>query len=263
VSVLDGTAAGLGTSDPTTILPVDSGAEVVRLLELGAIHGVNEFAGSAMVHNHANRLVTVEATFFARATPGPAASTSFTLAGHETRGWDDLVGDLFGLADQLGTVVLRATGDGRISAVGREYAVFRDAAGTVVGTAGQAMPGLADGELLPSGFDYHFLGLAEGSGGAGEERSHLAAFNPGADDVTLRLTAFDLTGQQQGTTVERTVRGQELLRLNRVLELLGATAGEDSKRLLVTVDGPVHVLAYRVNRSGDPVTLTPFSTPSE
>lgn len=258
-SVLDGAQAGLGTSDPTTVEPSPGGSSVVRLLELGPVQGeTSEFSGSALIHNHGNRPATIEVRYYERSSPGPAATASITIDGAETRGWDDFVGEVFGLSNTVGTVELVAGASGSISAIGREFAIFRDSGGAVIGTAGQLMPGLTEADLARPGSIYHFLGLRE----IGQERSHLAMFNPGSGDVTLSITAYNPDGSVAGTPAEETVRGQELIRINRILGHLGVAAGEASKRLEVTVDGPCHVLVYRVNSSDDPVTISPFEVPA-
>ncbi len=253
-SAVDGRSRGVGTSDPTTQLPARDGAPRVTLLEVGRIQGINEFSGSAMVHNRSTTTAFVQAAFTPRGATAPAATVSFTLAPGRTVGWDDVVGELIARNGEVGTLVFTTTNGTRISAIAREFAVFRDAQNRVTGTAGQLMPGLTEDDLLQPGRTWHFLGLVDGGG----ERSHLAAYNPGPGSIVLGIGSFDAGGASRGS-LQRTVRPGELLRLNSILPALDSAHDGGERRLEVTVSGPAHVLAYRVNATGDPVTLLPFS----
>lgn len=253
-SVLDGNIVYDGTSDPTTILPVTAGAPEVTLLELGPIQGLNEFSGSASVTNFSPEEAVVRAEFFARGTPGVAASETFTIPAGGTLGFEDIVGDLFAIQG-VGTLRLTTQNDTLISATGREFAVFRDGQGEVVGTAGQLIPGMLPGELLQAGARYHLLGLREVEDQGGRERSHIAVFNPGSDTVTLDVELYDgATGEDEGDT-ELTVRGGELIQVNSIIAVVNPGQDGGVKRLEVTATAPVYVRAFRVNRDGDPITI--------
>jgi hypothetical protein len=253
-SVLDGNIVYTGTSDPTTLLPVTAGAPEVTLLELGPIQGINEFSGSASVTNFSPGEAVVRAEFFARGVPGVAASTTFTIPGGGTLGFEDIVGELFAV-EGVGTLRLTAQNDTLISATGREFAVFRDSQGEVVGTAGQDMPGMLPDELLQPGARYHVLGLREVDEQAGRERSHIAAFNPGESVVTLNVEVFDgASGESEGET-QLTVRAGELIQANSIIATVNPTQDGEVKRLEVTSTGPLYLRAFRVNRDGDPITI--------
>lgn len=252
-SAVDGRAPGMGTSDPTTQLPARGGAERVTLLEVGRVQGIDEFSGSAMLHNHDDRTAAIVATFTPRGTRVPAANVNISLPARHTLGWDDVVGDLFSRTGEVGTVVFAVTNGARISALGREFAILRDGQGAVTGTAGQLMPGLGDADALQPGATAHLLGLREGGG----ERSHLAVFNPGPGTVTVDVASFGAGGDGRGS-LQRSVRSGELLRLNSVLLALEGGYDGGERRLEVTATGPAHLLGYRVNATGDPVTLLPF-----
>ncbi len=258
-SVLDGNITYTGTSDPTTILPVTAGAPQVTLLELGPIQGVNEFAGSASVTNFSPGSATVLAEFFARGTPGVAAATTFTIPGSATVGFEDIVGELFGLQG-VGSLRLTTQNGTLISATGREFAVFRDSQGRVTGTAGQLIPGMLPTELLQSGSRYHLLGVRDVEIQGRRERSHIAAFNPGTASVTLAVQLFDgASGQLEGQT-QLTVRGGEMIQTNNIIAVINPSQNGQVKRLEVSVSGPLYVRAFRVNRDGDPITIPPQRT---
>ncbi len=256
VSVLDGKGAYTGTSDPTTVLPVRP-ASRVTLLEVGAVTGVNQFSGSAVIANHSARAAQVRADFYARGSVGVTTSGSFTLGPGEVRGHEDAVGDLVGQRNVVGTLVLTATNGTLISAIGREFAVYTDSQGAVTGTAGQLMPGLGDDDVLVAGRSYDVIAAIERETATGPERSHLGAFNPGGSDVTLTVTMFSVDNVAEGS-LTRTVRPGELLRVNNVVSAIHPAQDGEIKRLRITVSGPLHVLAYRVNATGDPVTLRPI-----
>jgi len=255
-SILDGNIVYTGTSDPTTILPVTAGAPEVTLLELGPIQGLNEFSGSASVTNFSPGEAVVLAQFFARGVPGVAADATFTIPGGGTLGFEDIVGELFAIQG-VGTLRLATQNDTLISATGREFAVFRDGQGEVVGTAGQLIPGMLPDELLQADVTYHLLGVRELEDETGRERSHIAAFNPGTADVTLTVEAYDgATGESEGET-DLTVRGGELIQTNSIIAVVNPSQDGEVKRLEVSATGPLYVRAFRVNRDGDPITIPP------
>jgi hypothetical protein len=253
VSVLDGKGAYTGTSDPTTVLPVTP-ASRITLLEVGAVTSLNQFSGSALIANHSNRVAEVRADFFVRSVPGVTASSTLSLGAGEIRGYEDVVGELVGQDNVVGTLVLTATNGTVISAIGREFAVFTDGQGAVTGTAGQLMPGLTDDDLLTAGRTYDVIGLVDRESASGPERSHLGAFNPGPADATLTVALFSADNQAEGS-IQRLVRAGELVRLNNIVRVVNPGQDGEVKRLEISVSAPLHVLGYRVNGTGDPVTL--------
>lgn len=253
VSVLDGVGGAYpGTSDPTTIAPIVSGSTSVVLLEIGPVQGLNEFAGSGSLVNFAPVDASVRADFYRRGVQGVSASATIQLPAGTAVGHADLVSELVGLDDAVGTLVLSSTGGRRFGAVGREFAVFRDGAGDVVGTAGQPMPGLTPDHRLLEGRTAHFIGLRQ----AGAERSHIAFFNPGADPLTFSVRAFGDGDVPEGEVV-RSLAGEALIQVNNILREANPQVDGGVKRLEVTVDRPCYVLAFRVNPTGDPITIPP------
>lgn len=257
-SVLDGRGQVPGTSDPTTILPVTAGTRQLVLLEMGRIIGLDEFSGSAMVYNHNAAPASVDVSFHERGVPGVSASTTISVPGNGVLGWDDAVGDLVDRTGVVGSLVLEVAGNrpGSISAIGREFAIF-SANGQITGTAGQLLPGLASADRLMPGETFHFIGLRDRQTPQGRERSHLGVLNLGSVDVLLSASVFGADGAFEGM-VERTVRAGEQLRVNNVLRAANPSLDDGFKRIEVTADGPLYALAYRVNATGDPVTLRPF-----
>jgi hypothetical protein len=263
VSVIDGTygRAGSGTGDPTTVLPPRSIGHQVTLLELGSFQGIDEFRGSAVITNYSDHEVEVVADFYARDEPGVSATASISIPTGETVGYIDIAAELFGINNQLGTVVLTAGESDQIYATGREAAVFRNALGEIAGTAGQLMRGLSDDDLLVPGVTYHLLGLSHKQTVRGLERSHVAAFNPGDSDVELTMRMYDgTTGAYEGM-IARTVRSQELIQVNSIVHLILPRQNGEFKRIEVTTDGEVFVQGFRVNQDGDPVTIDALAGP--
>jgi hypothetical protein len=257
VSVIDGTygRAGGGTGDPTTVLPPRSIGHQVTLLELGSFQGIDEFRGSAVLTNYSDHEVEVMASFYVRDEPGVAATATVNIPTGETVGYIDIAAELFGISNQLGTIVLTASESDEIYATGREAAVFRNAQGDIAGTAGQLMRGLSDDDLLVPGTTYHLLGLSHKQTVRGLERSHVAAFNPGDTDVELTLRMYDgTTGAYEGMST-RTIRSQELIQVNSVVQQILPRQNGELKRIEVTTDGAVFVQGFRVNQDGDPVTI--------
>jgi hypothetical protein len=261
-SVLDGRTGVPGTSDPTTILPVTEGSRRVVLLEMGRITGLNEFSGSASIYNHGALPVTVRADFYERGVPGVAETSTFQLGARTVMSWDDVVGELTGRTGVVGAVVFNTVGQtvrAVLSAIGREFAIFTEGA-QVVGTAGQLMPGLSDDEMLQPGESFHFIGLRDRSTSQGRERSHLGVLNLGEALVTMTVFGFDASGASEGS-IQQTVQPGEQLRVNNILRAINPDQDGGLKRVRVEASGALHVLAYRVNGNGDPVTLRGFRTP--
>jgi len=259
VSVLDGNTAYDGTSDPTTILPVFGGSDEVTLLEIGSIQGQNEFSGSASITNYSDFEATVRADFFQRGISGVTASESLSIPAGDTLGFTDLVGDLFGIFGDVGTVLLTTTNDAQIGATGREFAIFRDTQGEIVGTAGQLMAGQTDNDLLEPGRVYHFIGLRQANVGPLVERSHIAVCNANPEEAEITVRLYDgASGAYEGEK-EWTVGRETLIQKNNVIRLINNQHDDGEKRVEVEVSQRVHMNAFRVNIWGDPVTLSPFS----
>lgn len=258
-SVLDGRDGVPGTSDPTTILPITGGSQRVVLLEMGRITGLNEFSGSASIYNHTRMPATVRADFYERGVPGVAETASFSLGSMAVRSWDDVVGELTGRTGVVGAVVFSKQGGGppgQFSAIGREFAIYTENS-QVTGTAGQAMPGLANADRLLPGEVFHFIGLRDRPTPQGRERSHLGVLNLETGVVTMTVTSFAADGTMEGS-IQQSVQPGEQLRINNILSAINPGQDGEFKRIEVEVSGPLYVLAYRVNGNGDPVTLQAF-----
>jgi hypothetical protein len=257
-SVLDGSGSYSGTSDPTTILPSLGGSAMVTLLEIGSIQGLNEFSGSASITNYSERTATVRADFYQRGVSGVSVTENLTIAAGDTLGFTDLGADLFGVSGDVGTVELTATNGTQIGATGREFAIFRDTGGAVVGTAGQLIAGQTDSDRLDPGMTYHFIGLRQTAGGGAVERSHFAVYNPATTDAEVTVRLYDgATGALEGQR-SWTIGSKTLIQVNNVIRVINPGFDSNEKRIEVEVNRRVFMNAFRVNRWGDPVTLSPF-----
>jgi hypothetical protein len=256
-SVLDGVGAYTGTSDPTTVAGVRGGEPHVTFFEIGHIFGLNEYSGSLEVTNYSTTTADLKAEFFARGVPGDAASNTFQIGARQTRGFNNVVPDLFGVDGQVGAVVLTTTNGTVINGLAREHSDFRDAHGAVTGTAGQGVPPLVD-PFVPV-WDYCFPGLRQTGTTAGTVRTHLSLFNPGNTDGSATGTIIDgASGQEEGTK-SWTVRAGEVKRVNFVLSDINPSVDTAPKYMIVTIDQPMYVLVSTVNKDGDPVTIEPFA----
>lgn len=255
VSVLDGLGSD-GTSDPTTILKERSSATRVTLLELGSIVGLNEFSGSATLTNFGAVQARVRAEFHRRGVPGVETSRELTLPAGTATGYGDFMDEVFGIRGDVGTVVLNVISGGPIAATGREYAIYRSGGGAIEGTAGQRIPGLLDVDLLKPGRVWHFVGLRQRQTSEGTERSHLAVFNPGADDVEVTVGLYGTTtGAEPEASITRAVRAGELIQINNIVNVIAPGQTGEVRRLELTTTGDVFAQAFRVNSSGDPITI--------
>ncbi len=256
VSVLDGTGGDyVGTSDPTTIQPIVIGSESVVLQEIGPVQGLNEFSGSGSLVNFAGENTNVRVDFYRRNQAGVAATATIPVPANTTFGYSDIVSELVGLDNAVGTLVLTSPTGGRIGAIGREYAILRDGGGTVIGTAGQPMPGLTPEDQLQPGQTAHFIGLKQVSGSGGPERSHIAFFNHGQETLNYTVKVFNADNQEG--TVTGTLEGQTLVQINNIVLEANPQSDNQPKRLQVNVDRGCYVQVFRVNPSGDPITIPP------
>jgi hypothetical protein len=180
------------------------------------------------------------------------------VAGGETLGYGDLVGDLVGMENAVGTVRLSSDNGTLLSATGREFAIFRDGEGGITGTAGQLIEGLTGEDLLNPDKVHHFIGLKQLEAGDTLERSHIAFFNPGDARVDVTMKLYNDAGALEGEW-SRSVRPLELAHVNNIISKIDPSQDGGVKRLEVTVTGAVHARAFRVNTTGDPITIEPFT----
>jgi hypothetical protein len=255
-TVVDGNGSYTGTSDPTTIQPIVAGSDRVTLIEIGHVQGIDEFSGSATIVNLSDREAEVRVEFYRRGVPGLSSSAWFTIDAGDAIGYRDFVGQVLGIEDAVGTVVLETLNGTRISACGREFANLRDdGSDEILGTAGTQLPGLTEADLLTAGKTWHLIGLRQSMVGEEWVRSHLAVFNPGTQNARLTVTVFDGdAGVAEGSRYW-IVEGQELVHINKVLKKINGSVDGGEKRIEVSVDRPVYLQAYRVNTWGDSVTL--------
>lgn len=262
VSVLDGTGSDYaGTSDPTTIQPLLAGNPALLLLEIGPVQGLNEFAGSGSILNFAAADADVRVDFYKRGVAGISATGQVVIPAGTAVGYDDLVSQLVGLPDAVGTVVLASTNGRRLGAIGREFAIERDGGGAISGTAGQPMPGMTPADRLQPGQTAHFIGLRQVTGGEGPERSHVAFFNQNQASLGYSAAVYGAGGRLEGT-VEGDLAGEALIQVNNIIREANPAFNGEVKRLEVTVDRPAYVLAFRVNPTGDPITIPPVVRPT-
>lgn len=259
VSELDGRGDYTGTSDPTSRFPTGWGDRLV-FPEIGTVQGLDLFRGGFSLINYGATQADVQASFYERGVPGVAASTSFQIPPGGLRVFPDATNDLF-QKQAVGTIQLDAP-NGEILGLGREYAVYTGGGGVVVGTAGQRVPGLTEGQQFFPGFEYQYLGLRQTGTGAGSERSHAVFFNPGTVDATATLKLYDgPTGAAEGE-MSWTLPAQQLRRFNFVVQELNPAYNSNTKRLEVRIsDQPVYGSVYYLNRNGDPVELSAARVP--
>ena len=255
-TVVDGNDSYTGTSDPTTIQPIVAGSQKVTLLEIGPVRGIDEFSGSATIVNFSDRAADVRADFFMRGYPGLSRSARITLGAGNAVGYHDFIKQAFGIDDAVGTVVLEALNGTRISATGREFTSIHDeSSGDILGTAGTQLPGLTDSAMLTADRTWHVVGLRQMMADNEQERSHLAAFNPGSQRVRLTVTLFNgEDGFLEGSR-DWSIEGQQLIHINNLLKKINGSVDGGEKRIEITVDRPIYLQAYRVNSWGDSVTL--------
>jgi hypothetical protein len=255
-TVIDGKGANSGTSDPTSLLPIVHGSEMVTLLEIGSIRGIDEFSGSATIVNMSDHEAQVRAEFCERGIPGVSNSQSFTIGSGEAVGFGDFVGEIFGITDTVGTVVLESLNGARISASGREFAILRDTiSDEKFGTAGTQLPGLTEADLLTPGRTWHVIGMRQMMAGDERERSHLAVFNPGSQPALLTVSLFNGSDGEAEGSISWPIEGQELIQINSVMKKINSDLDGSGKRIEISVDRPVYLQVFRVNTWGDSVTL--------
>jgi hypothetical protein len=259
-TVLDGSGSSQGTSDPTTLQPLEHGSQQVTLLEIGSIQGIDDFSGSATIVNHSDFYADIRIDFCERDQPGVSRSEVIRLEAGRALGFGDLVREIFGIADAVGTAVLEATNGARISATGREYAIVRDSeSGDTIGTAGTALPGLTAADLIDPDRTWHVIGLRQQMSGDIRERSHVAIFNPGNEIAEVELSLFNgADGAAEGSR-SWAVEPGELIHVNNLMKKINDQVDGREKRIEISVSREVFLHAFRVNSWGDSVTLLAYS----
>ena len=256
-SVLDGVGEYTGTSDPTTMLPTTSPCSQITFTELGTVTGYNSYRASASIKNHSGTEALVDILFIDR--DGALTRRSQSIPAATTVGYQDVVSDLIGLDEGVGTIQVTVGNNALISGVARSFAVYEQD-GEQIGTAGQLVLGKTENDLLQPGSTYQFLGLRHRELANGIERTHLSLFNPGEQGVRVSLKLLDgQTRDVEGSSVVSVAAGR-LVRLNSVLQTLTGGADSNVKRIEAVVTGPMHATAYRVNEYGDPVSIEPVET---
>jgi hypothetical protein len=188
-----------------------------------------------------------------------SASETLTISAGDTTGYSDLGAELFGVAGDVGTVLLTAVNGTEIGATGREFAVFRNAQNQVVGTAGQLMAGLIPSDRLNAGSTYHCIGLRQQPGTTTGERSHFAVFNPATTDAQITVRLYDgASGATEGQT-KLTIPARSLSQENNLIRVINPSHDGTDKRIEIEANRRVYAKVFRVNRWGDPVTLSPFT----
>jgi len=258
-SGLDGQGSYSGTSDPTTRLWTGA-ADRLIFPEVGTVTGLNNYTGGITIINLEQDDADVEARFFERGTPGLSATNSFRVPGRGSMTFTDASRDLF-QKDVVGTIEI-FTPDGSLTGSGREFAVYKDARGKVVGTAGQSVLGRTPKRAFYPSSTYRFLDLRQTGTGPGSWRSHASFFNPGPGSSVVTISLYDgSTGTHEGDQ-SWTVRPEELARVNFIISAVNPSHDDDRpKWLQVKVTNPVFGSAYNVNEDGDPVTLEAFRSP--
>lgn len=71
------------------------------------------------------------------------------------------------------------------------------------------------------------------------------------------MKPYDDAGGLEGEWT-RGVRSLELVHVNNIISKIDPSHDGGVKRLEVTTTGPVHARAFRVNTTGDPITIEPF-----
>jgi hypothetical protein len=91
----------------------------------------------------------------------------------------------------------------------------------------------------------------------GPTQNHIAFFNPGGARVDVTKKLYGDAGHLEG---EQTcgVRPLELVHVNNIISKIDPSQDGGVKRLEVSTTGPVHARAFRVNPTGDPITIEPF-----
>ena len=83
-------------------------------------------------------------------------------------------------------------------------------------------------------------------------------FNPGDNPVTVDFTLYGAQAGAPEGTLQKEVGPQKLVEFNHILDKINPAQDGEIKRLEVTVNTPVYIRAFRVNASGDPITMEPF-----
>ncbi len=178
---------------------------------------------------------------------GGAASAAATVPAGGIEGWDDVVGELFGLPSPISGAV-EVCSDRPVVVLAR---VYNDAA---TGTFGQSLPGVGEDDLLPA----DATGLLSQLRKSDRFRTNVGFVNLGATPCEVRLTLRGADGAVLGRPVEVSVPASGWTQANDVFALALASAADLATATVEVTTPYVAVWAYASvvdNASGDPTTI--------
>jgi hypothetical protein len=210
-----GSVVDNGTNDPTTV-PVTTTAPFQRFAIAGIAHASglqnSVWRSNIAVINPVNQATQLTLTYVPYGAGTPIERT-VTLQALATVEWEDILVSLFNVAPSAsakGTVFLAANRP--IFASARTYNQGSE------GTFGQYLPAIPENEGLRPGD----IGIIPHLKANADFRTNIGLLNFGANPATFRVRLFDADGRQVGTTLNRTVEGEDYWQRDDVFNRQGA-----------------------------------------
>jgi hypothetical protein len=188
---------------------------------------------------------TANLTLIYRSSAGVATRTH-QLANNGTKGWDNIVVNLFGAANTGGAVEVQS--DQPVIVQAR---TFND---TVDGTFGQYLPGVTEDEMIGNGVS-GLLGQLRNASGF---YTNIGFVNPGNAACTVRIRIYSTSGAQLGSAVTTSVPAGGWKQVNKVFNSAGIGATDLAYAVVEVTSSGCLVWAYASvvdDNSKDPTTI--------
>jgi hypothetical protein len=248
------------TNDPRTLLPVQISSDGQRLLLLPSSARIGGFNGAFFttgltLFNPASQEMSLRLKFLGNNHNGSQGDErSVTLASGQSASYDDVLGEVFGLAEGFGAIQITASYvPGDLLPVVQSYTSTPNGTG---GSYGQSVPAVPRIGSLFLGAQRSVVGIREDAA----FRSNLILANLSVTQVDVDITLVDEAGVALGSK-RIPLQPQGMTQLNRVVRELGVAGDVSGARLLLSTPTFGGAFAAYValidNTTNDPRTLLP------
>ena len=194
-SVLDN-----GSNDPTTILPVEYGADApfvnyfIPAAALAAGAADSFFQTDVDINNAGDAMATYNFMWLPRGVNNsdPTVSASFTLAAGASVRYENVLAEVFGAEPPVSGALAISADTGELGIMSRTYNV---PTAKVAGTFGQAIPGIPESNLIVQNEVKRIIFMSEND----DLRANLGCVNGVNDNLPIVITLYDETGAMLGT----------------------------------------------------------------
>lgn len=235
------------TFDPPTVPPIDHFVFLPAAANAAGANG-SFFVTTADIHNAGDTMANFMLLWLPRNTENsqPSESSIEQLAPGESRRYQNLLAEVFGIDDAVGAIAV-VSDSSQIRVMSRTFNQTAD------GTFGQGIPGIGENELVGNGRRARILFLAENAA----YRSNLGVLNGTLAPMTVAWELFATDGSSLGTgSVDLPPWGTT--QINRVLAGVSPIDAAFADVWTTTPDGAFTCYGSVLDElSSDPTTVLP------